>query len=248
MRLVLLALTFAALAAGERGPVAAAALPIDRQQAPPVGTQVAPTGAITGVVRSATGQPIVGAAVLVGPAAGHSRQMTDERGRFAFVSLPPGTYRILVNALGYVDGQYGQASMFAPTGTIVLAHGQWFDRADVTLWRTGGISGRVVDERGDPVAGTYVRVLAQLHVAGAPRLFAGPAAVTDDRGIYRIGRLPPARYLVVVRPCSPRCPPTFDGMTVAGRARDSTAARSECSMSSPPRHDCIRRRPIPRIA
>ena len=192
MRVVLIAVTVAAVVAGRHGP---AASPWELQT-PATGN--APTGAITGVVRSATDQPIAGAAVLLSPSAGHSRQMTDERGRFAFVSLPAGTYRILVNALGYVDGQYGQASAFAPMGAIALAEGQWFDRADVTLSRTGGISGRVVDEHGEPVVATYVRVLAQHHVAGTPRLFAGPAAVTDDRGIYRIGRLPPARYLVVV--------------------------------------------------
>jgi len=163
MRLILLALTLTALVAGGRGSAASAG----ERQAPATGN--APTGAITGVVRSATGQPIAGAAVLLSPAAGHSRQMTDERGRFAFVSLPAGPYRILVNAFGYVDGQYGQTSAFTPMGAIALAQGQWFDRADITLWRTGGISGRVVDEYGEPVVGTHVRVLAQHHVAGTPR-------------------------------------------------------------------------------
>ena len=124
--------------------------------------------------------------------------MTDERGRFAFVGLPGGTYRITVTALGYVDGGYGQISAFAPIGAVALRDGLWFDRADVTLWRMGGISGRVVDEHGEPVVGSYVRVLAQHQVAGTTRLFAGPTSITDDRGIYRIGRLPPARYLVLV--------------------------------------------------
>ena len=192
MRLVLLALTLTAFVAGAPDPGASAW----ERQAPAPGTQAAPSGAITGVVRNEAGQPIAGATVSINPSP--ARQMTDDRGRFAFVRLPAGTYRITVNALGYVDGQYGQASAFALPGTIALADGQWFDRADVTLSRTGGISGRVLDEHGEPVAGTYVRVLAQHHVAGSSRLFAGPATLTDDRGIYRIGRLPPARYLVVV--------------------------------------------------
>jgi hypothetical protein len=209
MRLVLLALTFTALVGGRHDPAASAWELPDQQRASAAGTQIAPTGAITGVVRSATGQPIAGAAVLLSPAVGQTRQMTDERGRFAFVSLPAGTYRILVNALGFVDGRYGQTSAFAPMGAIALADGQWFDRADVTLWRTGGISGRVVDEHGEPVVGTYVRVLAQFHVAGTPRLFAGPAAITDDRGVYRIGRLPPARYLVVVPSVQSTLPADF---------------------------------------
>src|SRR5262245_62083177 len=72
MRLVLIGLACAGLAIA----------PASAFQTTPA-TQPSPAGAITGVVRSATGQPIAGAAVTINP--GLARQMTDERGRFAFV-------------------------------------------------------------------------------------------------------------------------------------------------------------------
>jgi hypothetical protein len=41
-------------------------------------------------------------------------------------------------------------------------------------------------------------VFSTRSVAGQRQLVAGPIAVTDDRGAYRIANLDPARYLVAV--------------------------------------------------
>jgi len=163
------------------------------------------TGAVSGVVTDgATGRPIPGAVAALrtsggtAPLARITKQMTDALGRFVFRDLPPASYTLAVSRLGFVDGAYGQAVMLGPAGTIVLKDGQWFDQADVRLWKPGAISGRVLDEHNDPVVGTFVRVLAQQMIGGQLKLLAGPAAKTDDRGAYRIARLPPGRYIVTV--------------------------------------------------
>lgn len=190
MRLALVIVSLAAVMAGT-GQAA---------QTPATGT-----AAISGTVRSAnTGNPIAGAIVALrlnqsGPLARFIKVLTDSQGRFVFRDLPaaPG-YTITTIKAGFVDGAYGQAMMLGPTGTITLADGQWFDQAHIIMWRPGAISGRVFDERGEPVVGIYVRVLAQQLIAGQPRLVAGSVAKTDDRGEYRIGGLPPGKYLVNV--------------------------------------------------
>ena len=59
----------------------------------------------------------------------------------------------------------------------------------------GAISGRVVDESGDPVI--RARVVVEVRTGpNATRTVA--AAEADDRGEYRVGRLPDGSYLVAV--------------------------------------------------
>jgi hypothetical protein len=173
----------------------------------PGGGRVPASSAITGVVTDGgTGLPLGGVIVSLkwlptgsSPLTRITRQLTDERGRFVFVGLPAGDgYSISAAKDGYVDGAYGQRTMLGPTGKIVVRDGEWFAEADIQLWKPSAVSGRVRDEFSEPVVGLYVRVLAQQLVAGQPRLVAGPAALTDDRGEYRIANLPPGPYIVQV--------------------------------------------------
>ena len=172
--------------------------------APP--TSTAPkTGAISGVVNdAATHRPIAGALVSLrldggGLQAQMTRQMTDALGRYVFQELGAGArYSVIVTKFGYLDGNYGQATILAPGVKFALAHAEWRQNVDVLLFKPGAISGTVLDEAGEPVVGAYVRVLAQQLVSGEARLLAGAAAQTDDRGDYRIPGLPPGKYLIDV--------------------------------------------------
>jgi hypothetical protein len=125
------------------------------------------TAAISGVVYDGTsGQPLIGAIVtLTGPTAraggaGTSARMaTDDKGRFIFMRLPPSDSYLLSAAMfGYVDGR--------TRARIALAEGQWIADAKVTLSKLGAISGVVTDEAGEPVVGTFVRVLSNVMVSG----------------------------------------------------------------------------------
>jgi hypothetical protein len=63
------------------------------------------------------------------------------------------------------------------------------------------ISGRVVDEFGEPVAGTRVQALRSRIVQGQRRLQnVGPGDQTDDRGAFRVYGLPPGDYYVAASP------------------------------------------------
>jgi len=162
------------------------------------------TAAISGTVTdAATGRPLAGAVVTlrlnVGPARERTRRMrTDEHGRFVFMRLPADdACRLETSHFAYVEGAYGQVAMLAPAARIALGEGEWFAEADIRMWRAGSISGRVVDELGDPMVGVWVRALARAHVAGRPWHLSGPAASTDDRGEYRLAGLPPGAYVIV---------------------------------------------------
>jgi hypothetical protein len=161
------------------------------------------TAAISGVVVDAdTGQPLPGVVVHLGrtprgPIGFQNRQVSDSRGRFVFVDQPAGEGFTLS---GSKPGYLTPAAPPVPTGvgSIALAQGQWIGDARLVMRRAGVIEGIVTDERGEPVAGVEIRTVALIDIAGRDQLASGPAAMTDDRGRYRLGGLLPGRYLVAV--------------------------------------------------
>jgi hypothetical protein len=208
------------------------------QQAPPPAAPA--TGAISGVViDGATGKPIGGATVsfesLVNPSNIHS-MLTDPQGRFVFLRLPPSSdCLVFVSKSGYARGGFTRGSGGLGPGsndpyrwtqaTIPLKQGEWVPNVTLTLWRHGGISGRVVDEANEPVVGIPVRALRVILAAGVPHVAAGPIGTTDDRGVYRIGSLRPGQYLVMVPSVQSSAPASTSARTLAGRRND--AARNE---------------------
>jgi hypothetical protein len=165
-------------------------------------------GAIVGVVVDAvTGRPVTGARVSLrrvetldpGP-----RVLTDARGRFVFAGLPAAKdYFLGASRFGYATTRYGWNS---PNGSlavsairrIAVSEGQIVSDIKVPLWRLGSISGRVVDEAGEPVVGVVVRAFTMANIAGQPQPVAGELATTDDRGVYRLPDISPGRYVVSV--------------------------------------------------
>jgi hypothetical protein len=165
-------------------------------------------GTITGtVVDGSTGEAVAGAIVYLSssePARpvqyGQTRQVTDGRGRFAFVELAgDASYTIAASKFGYLDGGYGRdVTPVDPLRSIQLKPDEWVSNLRVQIWRPGAISGTVRDESGEPVVGVFVRALARHRIQGRDDLVAGPLTLSNDRGEYRLTDLSPGRYLVQV--------------------------------------------------
>jgi hypothetical protein len=197
-----------------------------RQQVPPPPAPT--TGAISGVVMDgATGKPIGGASVSFWSFDSHDSRsyqqsvLTDPKGRFVFLHLPrTDGCNLYVSKSGYADRGldprfgFGEAAM-------ALKESEWVPNVTLTLWRNGGISGRVVDESGEPVVGIPVRALRVILAAGMPHMAAGPIGTTDDRGMYRIASLPPGKYLVMVPSVQSSAPASTSALTLAGRPADA---------------------------
>jgi hypothetical protein len=164
------------------------------------------TAAISGVVSDALSHaPIAGAVVnlrvqVPSRDAPNYRQIADSKGRFVFTKLPArNDYVLNASDRSHLDGGYGRTRLAdRDAHRIALGDGQWLPDVDIVLFRLGSISGTVVDERGEPAVRVYVRAIAQVTVAGRPRLAGGPVTTTDDRGFYRLGGLGPGQYLVMV--------------------------------------------------
>jgi hypothetical protein len=124
----------------------------------------------------------------------------------------PANDQFFINAsrFGYLDGGYGRTPTRNVGTRIKLADGQWFREARIPLWSPAALSGRVLDEGGEPVVGIPVRVLAHILVGGRPQIAAGPSTLTDDRGAYRIAGLRPGKYVVQVPSVQSAVPAGFD--------------------------------------
>lgn len=149
-----------------------------------------------------------GAATLVlapaaAPAAGASKSaprtvVTGPDGAFRFDGVAEGTYRVYVRREGMVAGR--PAPGLSPQQIRVRA-GAPVTGLRYALTPQAVISGRVLDDEGEPAQG--VQVMALRRAPPEARMSyqpAGPGTQTDDRGEYRLRNLPPGRYLVLATP------------------------------------------------
>jgi hypothetical protein len=170
---------------------------------------VAPTGLIVGRVVDAAGRPVSGAIVDVGiggrlpprvpppPAAIESVPLlTGPDGFFVFRDLPLGSITVTVTKSGYSEGSYGRRRPGGPAQPVPLTSEEPRREIVVTLWKHAAINGIVIDEIGEPLMGVAIQSFRRAEVGGGRRYIPGPAATTDDRGVYRIANLPPGEYLV----------------------------------------------------
>ena len=150
------------------------------------------------VVAMDTGQVIRRAQVrLSGPDAGVKSALTDGNGRYEFKALPAGRVNLTVSKGGFVSMQYGQTRPFEPGRPIELSDGQMLDKVDIALPRGSVISGRVVDEFGEPVTDAMVTAMRMSFTNGRRRLVpAGRLGQTNDIGQFRIYGLPPGEYYI----------------------------------------------------
>jgi hypothetical protein len=160
------------------------------------------TGEIAGTVAIVgTGQPARRARVNLSAAEGGGSRSTttDELGRFAFAGLLAGRYSLNASKPGHVGGSYGQTRPGRPGTAIQLADGQKFE-AKLEIARGGVITGTVLDEYGDAVPGTQVRVMRYAMQSGQRTLQQAGGGATDDRGIYRVFGLQPGEYVLAATP------------------------------------------------
>ena len=110
----------------------------------------------------------------------------------------PQNYSIWVCRHGFVCQYYSNESSGTGGGiTIFLKTGQNLENADIRLGAVGVISGKVIDEDGDPVAGVKVSALRPIYgPGGIMTTFSRKSTTTDDRGEFRVGELEPGIYLV----------------------------------------------------
>lgn len=162
------------------------------------------TGMIAGRVIDSKDAPVDAIVALRGPQVSGPQELVrrvavDAQGRFVFTALPPGRYELAADQFGYMRGSPGKLALGDSSPPLELAENQQLIDLSIVMWKLASISGRVVDEAGEPIVNVGVRALRRDWRNG--QLYLTPMAQgarTDDRGVYRIGMLQPGEYVIAV--------------------------------------------------
>jgi carboxypeptidase family protein len=155
-------------------------------------------GSISGVIAdSVSGAPISGAQIIAvvlqgerpGGAGERVNAEADAAGRYKLSGLFPGKYRIFVRS----------ASRLGPQGAKIVSviPGAHLTSIDFSLRPYGVISGRVLDDNGEPLPEVAVYAVLKQYHYGELTYLVKVGVKTDDRGVYSMPMLEPGQaYLL----------------------------------------------------
>ena len=125
---------------------------------------------------------------------------TEKDGKFSITGVAPGAYRLSARRAGYLQTEFGARGSGRQGTTLTLLPGQRMAGLEVRLRRGAAISGRVVDEYGDPVERVMVRAMRYRWTGSERQMSIQASTSTDDLGNYRLFGLEPGRYYLQVTP------------------------------------------------
>ncbi len=162
-------------------------------QAPP---DTLHTGSIAGrVTEQGTLRPLGKIPVFVSAGGGKGQQAqteTDQSGEFRIDGLAPGNYSVWI-AGKQPEQPFRRGGV--PSTRVVRVEDSKTVRSDLTRPWAGGISGKIRDESGRPLAGVTVTALVRLGADGSS-ISLGTSGETREDGTYRIADLAQGRYML----------------------------------------------------
>jgi len=150
-------------------------------------------------VNSVSGEPVRKAIVTLRPTGGEISPRTvtsDSAGNFVFDNLPAGTYRLAARRTGFLNVEYGSVSSSSDGAALSVSAGQSVTGLIIKLTPQAIITGKVMDEEGEPAPGTTVVLLRQAGFGNSRRLTKIDWATANDLGEFRIPGLSPGRYFL----------------------------------------------------
>lgn len=163
----------------------------------PSGLPPTRTATVRGRVLDRDGRPLNGALVrILTPS--FRMTTTDKDGWYEFRELPAGNTRVAATKTGYFSNvqEYGGRAPNAPS--FALKDGETRGDVEIRLDKWSAIEGRVVDERGEPMADAVVQLLQIKYEAGRRSLVRVDIwdPKTDDRGRFRMHGVPAGQFIV----------------------------------------------------
>jgi len=151
------------------------------------------------VVSKVDGHPLARARITVRDAKDPQKfesLLTAEDGKFEFTGVPAGKYDLHGAKRGFIQASYDQHERFS----TAIVTGVGLDTEDLVLRLppTAIISGKVIDESGDPVRRASVALYFDDHSSGVNLIRQIRGAQTDDQGSYEIAGLMPGTYFLSV--------------------------------------------------
>jgi hypothetical protein len=173
---------------------------LGEQTAPPrdpAAATAARPATLRGRVVTGTGEPLHRVRVVVN--SGGSNQpsdVTDTRGDFEIVNVPPGSHTITASRSGYLTIQYGQRRPREAGRSVEIKPGEVIDGIAITLPGGAVLAGTMTDDVGDVYPGVRVEAVEYRYVRGRRLPVQAGAATTNDIGQYRISGLAPGTYML----------------------------------------------------
>ncbi|MDR3702287.1 MAG: carboxypeptidase-like regulatory domain-containing protein [Candidatus Sulfopaludibacter sp.] len=147
-------------------------------------------GSVSGTVtNAATGGPVRKAHITLRAAEQTYTATTDAEGHFAVSGVTPGTLQAQVECAGF-------QALLRPE-PVRVAEEQHVTNVTVALIPNGVITGRVLDENGDPMPQMMVEAALETYGLAGRTLSPRGSMQTDDRGVYRFFDLPAGRYFLM---------------------------------------------------
>jgi len=152
------------------------------------------------VVNGLTGMFVPRANVTPNSTSG-SGTSTDAEGRWTISNITCGPVVFTAEKDGYIQNVYGRpvtgpASNGGAVKPVMLLSGAAARDLKIELMPESVVTGKVVDEAGEPVAGAQLRVVRSMVQNGRRVTTAAGAGPTDSTGAYRLSRLNSGRYFV----------------------------------------------------
>lgn len=149
------------------------------------------------VLNSETATPVRKARVSLSASGTTSTFVTGNDGRFAF-DVAQGKYSLVAD----MDGRRQNYRMREPNSGfgVAIVAGPDQNTSDLVFrwFPPAAISGKVIDQFGEPVETAKVSLIRIVVLNGQKRVYFYGAQYTDDRGEYRLGSVLPGSYYVTV--------------------------------------------------
>jgi hypothetical protein len=149
------------------------------------------------VVSSLTGAPLKQARVLLTDTSNSANRLsviTAENGQFVFIPVYRGKFSLSGAKRGFISAAYDQHEEFSTA--IVTGAGFNTEHLILRLTPLALLSGKVIDETGDPVRNAQITLYVEQHGPEANRVVPAGGTQTDDQGYYEFAALAPGSYFV----------------------------------------------------
>jgi len=156
---------------------------------------------VTGKVISTNGAPVRRPDVKLLPlgkpaTAAIPASASEADGTFEFTDVEPGTYRISGKKNSFLEQFYGARRPGQPGSAVRLVAGQTLSGVEIKLTPAGSISGKILDEDGEPMPKMLVYAHREVYQNGRKQLVPLGQALGTEKGEYSVGDLMPGKYFV----------------------------------------------------
>jgi protocatechuate 3,4-dioxygenase beta subunit len=149
------------------------------------------------IVNAIGGNPLARARVTIVDAKNRQKaqwMITSDDGRFDFKQVSPGKYSLQGAKRGFIPAFYDEHEGFSTA--IVTGAGLDTEHLVLRLDPSAMLSGKILDELGEPVRQATVSLYRENRQVGVGRIIKFRVSVTDDQGGYEFSPLDAGSYFI----------------------------------------------------